>query len=37
VFDAKGENHISVADLAMAIVNELEAPRHRRSRFTMGY
>jgi uncharacterized protein len=37
VFDAKGENHISVADLAVAIANELEAPQHRRSRFTLGY
>lgn len=37
VFDAKGENHISVADLAVAIVNELEAPQHRRQRFTLGY
>jgi uncharacterized protein len=37
VFDGKGENHISVADLAVAIVNELETPRHRRSRFTLGY
>ena len=37
VFDAKGESHLSVADLAVAIVNELEAPRHRRQRFTAGY
>jgi len=37
VFDAKGESHISVADLAAAIVNELEAPQHRRGRFTAGY
>lgn len=37
VFDAKGESHISVEDLAVAIVNELEAPQHRRDRFTAGY
>lgn len=37
VFDAKGESHISVEDLAVAIVNELEAPQHRRTRFTLGY
>ncbi|MFT7772876.1 NAD(P)-dependent oxidoreductase [Roseateles sp.] len=37
VFDAKGESRISVADLAAAIVNELEAPQHRRARFTAGY
>lgn len=37
VFDAKGESRISVADLAAAIVDELETPRHRRQRFTAGY
>jgi hypothetical protein len=37
VFDAKGESHVSVEDLAVAIVNELEAPQHRRGRFTLGY
>jgi putative NADH-flavin reductase len=37
VFDAKGESHVSVEDLAVAIVNELEAPQHRRARFTLGY
>lgn len=37
VFDAQGESHLSVADLAVAIVNELEAPQHRRGRFTAGY
>ncbi|HEY1131545.1 MAG TPA: NAD(P)-dependent oxidoreductase [Roseateles sp.] len=37
VFDAQGESRISVADLAAAIVNELEAPQHRRARFTAGY
>ena len=28
---------ISVADLAVAIVDEIETPRHVRSRFTVGY
>ncbi|NCT82368.1 MAG: NAD(P)H-binding protein [Comamonadaceae bacterium] len=37
VFDAQGESRISVADLAVAIVNELETPQHRRARFTVGY
>jgi putative NADH-flavin reductase len=37
VFDSQGVNRISVADLAVAIVNELEAPQHRRARFTLGY
>jgi len=37
VFDAKGESRITVADLAAAIVNELESPQHRRARFTAGY
>jgi putative NADH-flavin reductase len=37
VFDAAGESRISVADLAVAIVNELETPQHRRGRFTVGY
>ncbi|MFG6413616.1 NAD(P)-dependent oxidoreductase [Roseateles sp. DC23W] len=37
VADAQGESRISVEDLAVAIVNELEAPQHRRARFTLGY
>jgi len=32
-----GPAEISVADLAVAIVNELEAPQHLRRRFTVGY
>ena len=28
---------ISVADLAVAIVDELEAPRHLQQRFTVAY
>jgi putative NADH-flavin reductase len=34
---AKGPAHISVADLAVAIVDELETPRHIQRRFTVGY
>ncbi|CAM3634735.1 NAD(P)-dependent oxidoreductase [Roseateles saccharophilus] len=37
VFDAQGESHITVADLAASIVNEIESPQHRRGRFTAGY
>lgn len=37
LFDAKGESRISVEDLAVAIVDELENPRHIRKRFTAGY
>lgn len=32
--DADGTSTISAADLALAIVDELETPRHRRARFT---
>lgn len=35
--DAKGASHISIEDLAMALVDELESPRHSRQRFTVGY
>lgn len=37
VMDAQGPAHISVADLAVAIVDEIEQPRHVRQRFTVGY
>lgn len=37
VFDAQGESRITVADLAVAIADELERPQHRRGRFTAGY
>lgn len=33
----QGESRISVEDLAMAIVDELENPRFFRTRFTVGY
>ena len=32
-----GESFISGADLAIAIVDEIESPKHRRARFTLGY
>ncbi|MCX2864315.1 NAD(P)-dependent oxidoreductase [Paucibacter sp. PLA-PC-4] len=34
---SKGPAHISVADLAVAIVDELETPQHIQRRFTVGY
>lgn len=37
VTDAKGESKISVEDYAIALVDELENPRHIRQRFTIGY
>lgn len=35
--DAKGDSRISQEDLAVAILDELEHPRHIRKRFTVGY
>lgn len=35
--DEKGESRISQEDLAVAIIDELENPRHIRKRFTVGY
>lgn len=37
VLDDKGESHISVEDLAVAIIDEAEAPKHTGKRFTLGY
>jgi putative NADH-flavin reductase len=37
VFDEHGKNDISVADLAVAIFNELENNQFVKSRFTLGY
>ncbi len=37
VMDANGPAHVSSADLAVAIVDELEQPQHIRRRFTVGY
>ncbi|WP_338663676.1 NAD(P)-dependent oxidoreductase [Pararoseomonas sp. SCSIO 73927] len=35
--DAKGESRISFEDFAIALVDEIEAPKHVRQRFTVGY
>lgn len=37
VVDAAGDSVISVADFAVAILDEVEQPRHRRGRFTAAY
>jgi putative NADH-flavin reductase len=37
VFDANNKSTISVEDLAVAIVDEAEHPKHIRVRFTVGY
>jgi uncharacterized protein len=37
VFDKEGRSVLSVEDLAMAIVDELEHPKHIRKRFTAAY
>lgn len=37
VVDERGQSHISLADYAVAMIDELEAPRHERRRFTVGY
>ena len=37
LFDKNGESAISMEDYAIALVDELEKPRHVRRRFTVGY
>lgn len=37
VLDTKGESHVSVEDLAYAILDEAEKPKHTGKRFTLGY
>lgn len=37
VMNEKGESEISVDDLAVAVVDELENPKHIQQRFTVGY
>jgi putative NADH-flavin reductase len=37
VFNAEGKSEISTADLALAIINELENNQYVRARFTVGY
>ncbi|MDR2372992.1 MAG: NAD(P)H-binding protein [Bifidobacteriaceae bacterium] len=35
--DESGNSHISAGDLALAILDEVERPAHRRQRFTVAY
>ena len=35
--DGNGESKISIEDYDIAMVDELESPRHSRRRFTVGY
>jgi len=37
VTDAEGRSFISGADFAVAVLDEIENPRHSRERFTVGY
>ena len=37
IADAQQESRISMEDYAIALVDELEKPRHRRQRFSVGY
>ncbi|MFH8365786.1 NAD(P)-dependent oxidoreductase [Streptomyces sp. NPDC018031] len=37
VVDADGNSSISMEDLAVALIDEAERPRHHRTRFTVGY
>jgi uncharacterized protein len=37
LYDEKGKSHISLQDYAVAMLDELEHPRHHRERFTVGY
>lgn len=37
VTDDEGNSSLSGADLALAIVDEIESPQHTRGRFTVGY
>lgn len=35
--DASGASRITMEDYAIALVDEIESPKHSRSRFTVGY
>jgi len=37
IADSKGESRISMEDYAIALVDELEKPVHRRAQFSIGY
>lgn len=35
--DAEGDSKISMEDLAVALLDEMERPKHYRARFTVAY
>jgi putative NADH-flavin reductase len=37
ITDAKGESRISFADYAIALVDEIETPKHKKALFSVGY
>ena len=37
ILDVKGKSYISAEDFAVAVVDEIENPRFRGQRFTVGY
>ncbi len=37
VVDSSGSSHISAEDYAVALIDEIETPKHIRQRFTVGY
>jgi len=37
ILDETGASRISAADLAVAVADEVENPKHPRRRFTVGY
>ncbi len=37
IVDDKGESRISVEDYSLALIDELETPKHHKERFTIGY
>lgn len=37
VVDANGDSYISGADFGVAVIDEIEEPKHSRERFTVGY
>lgn len=37
ISDAQGNSRITMEDFAIALVDELESPKHERARFTAGY
>jgi putative NADH-flavin reductase len=37
IANEKGESRVSMEDYAIALVDELETPKHERGRFTIGY